>query len=246
MTDVVLAQLSDLHVGLAPGHALWGRDPSAMLATVCAEVRDLAPDLVMLSGDLTDVGDIASTQYVADVTRDLAPQVRWLAGNHDHPASLHAVEPTWVQPAISGAWTLVPLESWVEGEWFGRLSAGELARLEALLGDLSTPYAVLAVHQPVQGVCAAPGCVLETAAELKALIARFPAVRVVISGHQHHPFEHLIDGVVYAGAGSTCTQVEHVGDGFEPMATGPMFTILRLGSDGTVSVKHHECEGILQ
>ncbi len=241
MTDVVLAQLSDLHVGLAPGHLLWGRDPSAMLATVISEVRTHSPDLALLTGDLTDVGDVPSTQYVRDVTSDLAPQVRWLAGNHDHPDSLAAVEPAWCEPAVVGDWTVIPVDSWVQDEWFGRLAPAELARLRALLTDLTTPYVLLAVHQPPIGMCAAPGCVLENSADLLELVAAHPAVRAVVSGHQHHAFTYERDGVTFAGAGSTCTQVDHDGDGFIPLDAGPMYSLLRLSDGGSVQVTHHEC-----
>lgn len=241
MADIVVAHLSDLHIGLGAGHDLWGRDPSRTLAAVLAELEGLHPDIALLSGDLTDAGDVASTQYVADAARTLAPTVRWLAGNHDNPASLRAVESSWSEPVSVGAWTVIPVESYVEGEWFGHITESEVARVERVLMQMSTPYAALAVHQPPTGMCEAPGCQLDNAAVIFALADRITGLKVVFSGHQHHAFVHVRDGVTYVGGGSTCMQVDHVGDGFEPRTEGPMFAVVRLGDNGAVSVDHREC-----
>lgn len=239
-TSVVVAHLSDLHVGLGADHDLFGRDPLASLDAVLGAVREARPAAVVLTGDLTDAGDIASTQYVADRVCDLSPVVRWLAGNHDLPESLDAVQRSWREPAVVGDWTLIPTDSFVPTQWYGHLEDAELARVDSVLASMSTPFALLAVHQPALGICEAAGCRLDNPGALFDLVAAHPGVRAVISGHQHQPFVHERDGVTYVGAGSTCTQVEHVGDGFAPRDNGPMYGLLRLGSDGSVGVE--QCE----
>jgi hypothetical protein len=130
--------------------------------------------------------------------------------------------------------------TYVPEMWHGHIAAEEETRVRAILASLTTPYALLAIHQPATGICDAPGCRLSNPQTLFDLVHDFPAVHGVLSGHQHQPFVHDREGVSYIGGGSTCTQVEHVGEGFAARDNGPMYGLVRLGDDGSISVEQHE------
>src|SRR3954451_20793769 len=72
-----ITQLSDVHVGSA-------RYDAGLLRAAIAEINDLAPDLVVVAGDLTDDG--YRDQYEpaqAELVAMRCPRVVLVRGNHD-------------------------------------------------------------------------------------------------------------------------------------------------------------------
>jgi 3',5'-cyclic AMP phosphodiesterase CpdA len=80
MTSICIAHISDLHAG-SPYFV-----PSLM-ERVVVEVNELAPDLVLCTGDLTEMGFrqdyVTACEYLAGIT---APKVV-VPGNHDARAT---------------------------------------------------------------------------------------------------------------------------------------------------------------
>ena len=71
------------------------RPPEGDLARVVARVRelDLAPAVVLVSGDLTEHGDKAEYARVRELLEPLRGPVLALPGNHDDSAALRARSP---------------------------------------------------------------------------------------------------------------------------------------------------------
>ena len=77
MSTITIAQLSDLHCGSA--HFV----PS-LLDRALVEVNELEPDVVIVSGDLTDFGLRGEYQLAADyLARIACERVIVIPGNHD-------------------------------------------------------------------------------------------------------------------------------------------------------------------
>ncbi len=86
LSGLTIVQLSDVHIG--PTHG------SEFLARVVARVNALAPDLVVITGDLVD-GSVASTGELLQPLRDLkAPLgVAYVPGNHEY----YHGGPAWIE-----------------------------------------------------------------------------------------------------------------------------------------------------
>ena len=90
---MLIAHLTDTHLGLDPG-ALGGRlDPAAALRRALARVRALAPApaVLLLTGDLAEAGRAADYTLLAELLKQelpaqdgQAPRVLCIIGNHDH------------------------------------------------------------------------------------------------------------------------------------------------------------------
>ncbi|MEZ0388250.1 MAG: metallophosphoesterase [Verrucomicrobium sp.] len=193
-----LVHLSDLHFGTVPPDR-----PKALHAAVVAA----NPDLVVISGDVSQRGTLREMTEAKEFLATLPHPQLLVPGNHDMPRPLNVLErfrkpfrifkqvfgedlePVWRNEAhtmvVSG------LNSARPGGWYmdwsrGRVSAGQLIRLRKTFAD-ATPDAlrVLVVHHPP----AAP-----PQGTRRHLIDKRPAlfgalneagVDLVLSGHFH-------------------------------------------------------------
>lgn len=103
-----------------------------------------------------------------------------------------------------GSWTtvvkpgvrLIGLDSNIAGTWAGVVDAGQMAWLETTLAAATEPLVVLAVHHPLWQIFEGwerpsfsnqpwGNFFCGNGEEVRALLARYPQVRVVVSGHDH-------------------------------------------------------------
>ena len=71
-----IVHLSDLH---------FGRHDPEIVAGLAAEIAEHAPDLVVVSGDFTQIGTPIEFAMARDFLRTLAAPVFAVPGNHDVP-----------------------------------------------------------------------------------------------------------------------------------------------------------------
>ena len=85
----MILQLSDPHIGASDG------DPEGDLARAVARARELAPapDVVLVSGDLTEHGEPGEYARVHESLAPLGAPVLALPGNHDDSATLRGGVP---------------------------------------------------------------------------------------------------------------------------------------------------------
>lgn len=249
---LVIAQLTDCHLGDEPGAALMGVVTEATLAAVLGDLGAArpAPAFVLATGDLSETASDASYRRLAARFRALERPVHCLPGNHDDPAAMDrvlaggAIATAFV--VDDGAWRVVLLDSHVAGAPHGRLGAEQLARLDAALASAPGRFALIAVHhQPVE--IASPwmdDMGLLDAADLFAVLDRHDSVRAVIWGHIHQPFEGTRNGVRLLGTPATSRQVRPRTEA--PIMTDqpPAWRRLTLHGDGRVETRLHWIEGM--
>jgi 3',5'-cyclic AMP phosphodiesterase CpdA len=193
---ILLAQISDLHIGAGVGKA----DPARRAERVVAALSELdpAPDAVVVTGDLTQLGEPGEYDRVRELLAPLEMPVHALPGNHDVRAALHEALLTHVATGPRdflqyetrvGRLRLLVCDTIVPGEDGGRLCDDRIAWLdEALAADPVTPT-VIAMHHPplTTGIEAMDEIGLEPAsrAQLATVLDRAPNVLRVIAGHVH-------------------------------------------------------------
>ncbi|MHA6625620.1 metallophosphoesterase [Pseudonocardia sichuanensis] len=194
-----LVQLTDLHL-VADGEELpHGVDTAALLerALRAVEGAGLAPDALVLTGDLTEHGRPREYRRLREIVepaaRRLGAPLVWAAGNHDDRAALreHLLgEPPSAEPLDSvvrvGDLRIVVLDSTVPGHPHGALRPAQLERLRAELAEPAPAGTVLALHHPPLPSAAplAASIPLLRREDLAAAIAGTD-VRLVLAGHTH-------------------------------------------------------------
>jgi 3',5'-cyclic-AMP phosphodiesterase len=216
MKPVLLAQLSDLHIG-----ANWeGVDPQPRLEQVIEAVRALPNpvDAVVVSGDLTADGGEADSRLARRLLDRLESPVHVLPGNHDLRASLRGAfelpgagdEPIDYSVDV-GELRLLVLDSTVPGEDRGALGAEQLRWLDEELAKEPERPAILAMHHPPlsTGIPAWDEINL-IAPEREALaevVGRHPQLRAIVGGHLHRIVSSALAGCPVLSVPSSYLQI---------------------------------------
>lgn len=217
---VLIAQLTDLHIGFAPQ-----AEPEELnltrLKAVLARLLDgpNVPDYLVLSGDLTDHGDAASFAQLTALLADCPCPVLPMVGNHDSRAPLLAAFPQLV-PAEGGflhyvveaplGLRIICLDTLEDGRHGGAFCEARADWLAARLAEAPDQPAVIFMHHPPL----ATGIDWMDPAAGEAWIARFGAVlegqdqvRAIHCGHLHRPVFTRFAGIPLAITPSVAPQV---------------------------------------
>ncbi|MCB2101950.1 MAG: phosphodiesterase [Rhodobacterales bacterium] len=196
---MIIAQISDLHLRV-DGELLRGRiDSQAALEAVIAHVNGLdpQPDVVLATGDLAQKGpgqDYGALRAYLDRIR--AP-VYVIPGNHDKRDALRdAFADKGYLPATGKflhytvedfPLRLIGLDTTMARNDGGKMSPKRLAWLEDRLAEQPDRPTLIFMHHPPfkVGVRYMDTPAFKGAADLEALVRRFPNVRRVICGHLH-------------------------------------------------------------
>jgi Icc protein len=216
MKPVLLAQLSDIHLG-----ARWeGVDPQPRLEAVIEAVRALPNpvDAVVVSGDLSDSGSEADYLQARRLLERLEAPVHVLPGNHDLRRPLRRAfelpgegDDPVNYCANVGELRLLAFDSIVPGQDPGAFAPEQLRWLDQELGREPERPALLAMHHPplVTGIPEWDAINLG-AAEREALaevVGRHPHLRAIVGGHLHRIATAALAGCPVLSAPSTYLQV---------------------------------------
>lgn len=240
-----LLHLSDLHLPAEPEDLVFGQvsDESLEVALEVSRRDAGRPDVAVATGDLASDGAPLAYRRMAERLRSVADEVLWVPGNHDD-VELMAELMAKLSPggfprsARVGAWEVILLDSAWPGHQEGVLGAEQLAWLDAHLSRREGPV-VVAVHHPPLPACSDLDCGLSDAGELLDVLDRYPTVRVVLSGHNHRPFDVRRGETVFLGAPAVCRQLHHQPPHHAWTDEGPAVRALTLHPDGRVD--HRIC-----
>ena len=240
-----LVQFSDCHVPSDPAARYRGLDAGGALERLLGAVRFCPPDLVLLTGDVSEDAGDASYQRVARGLSAIGSPVLALPGNHDDPAVMQRYFPQgpWRGAAFHalGDWLVVLLDSTGPGRIDGTLSEKTFATLEHGLAGSAAKHLLVALHhQPVPvGSPWIDKYALETeqAERLLALLEGDGRVRCVTWGHVHQDFRAERGGMLLLGAPSTVANGVPGQEKFTLDENGPACRLLLLGQDGSVETE---------
>ncbi|MBD3885519.1 3',5'-cyclic-AMP phosphodiesterase [Phormidium tenue FACHB-886] len=212
---IMVAQLTDTHLFADESQTMRGFPTVRSFQAVLNRLAQLEPrpDLLLLTGDLSQDETIASYQQLRDRLAPLQIPAYWIAGNHDQSLEDMAavLNGDWVLPEKSfqrGGWHFVLLNSMLPQQVQGKLSDEALAWLEQKLEQFSDQPTLVSLHHPPLAIGSAwmDAIGLENREALFAVLDQHPQVKLVIFGHIHQAFDRWRNGVQYLGAPSTCIQ----------------------------------------
>ena len=238
---LLVAQLTDTHLFADANQTMKDCPTVLSFQAVLNSVAQLQPqpDLMLLTGDLSQDETIASYQQIHSRITPLDIPTYWIPGNYDQ--SLADMEQTLCTAPISpqkcfqaGGWQFILLNSMLHQQVYGELSADALEILDQQLQSSSLPT-LIALHHPPLAIASAwmDAIGLQNREALFAVIDRYPQVKLVVFGHIHQEFDRVRQGVRYLGAPSTCVQFSPNADEFAIDGDRqPGFRLLHLYPDG--------------
>ncbi len=213
---MLIAQISDTHIA-GWGKKTFGIAPMAENLAHCVEhinALEPQPDLVLVTGDITNNGLREEMERAADILQRLRPPFYVIPGNHDERTILievfgHDACPTestsFVNYVIEEyALRLITVDSTVPGAAGGEICPERAEWLDARLGeDMERPTIIFMHHPPLRfGVPETDIDGFEGRERFWQVIAKYPQVARVLAGHIHLAALAHRDGVVVSTAPS--------------------------------------------
>lgn len=216
----VLLHLSDTHLRAAGSRLFDLVDATAQLRKALAgiEASGIAPDGIVFTGDLVDLGEGDAYRELRAIVEPFAARlgtrVFWVMGNHDDRAGFrsrlldeHFTDPMRPVDRVDelDGLRLITLDSTVPGLHHGELREEQLAWLAGVLATPAPLGTILAMHHPpVPSVLPLASTVeLRDQARL-ADVLRGTDVRAIIAGHLHYSTFATFAGIPVSVASSTC------------------------------------------
>jgi Icc protein len=251
---MIICQLTDLHVRPPgqPANRVVETNMFTERAFKAVARFTPRPDVVVITGDLTECGLDTEYANVAQLIRHILPMpVYVIPGNHDRRVAFReglahlpgvTADPHFVQYAVEDyPVRLVMLDTLVPGAGHGELNAEQLGFLDRTLAAQPRKPTIVAMHHPpfVCGIAHLDRINLHNAAAFTDVIARHRQVERIICGHHHRPIVTQVAHAIASIAPSVAHQVElqldsHAEDAFlfEP----PAYQLHRwTAADGIVS-----------
>jgi len=199
---MLFLHLTDLHLGhpdLEEPHI--HSDTLANLRKMVAHIlaMPVAPDFVVLSGDLTNQGDLASYELLREELAPLQMPQLFTLGNHDNRANFRRIFPQACPDSApdapicrisqQGDLRVLVLDSLIAGQTSGGLSNEQFDFLRATLAENPAQPTLLVLHHPpfMQGQAAYRWESLNRAGSIRlAQILAGHNIIGMLCGHVHH------------------------------------------------------------
>nr|WP_299242589.1 phosphodiesterase [uncultured Halomonas sp.] len=201
-----LIQITDCHLHADPDARSRTGYPLAQLQKVVERARQLRPDTVVITGDISQDQTLDSYRHAAILFSSFGCPWYWFPGNHDSPDLMNDVHP--LQDEIDlGSWRLLLLDSQVEGHPHGELGKKQLETLAERLEKDERPVLLALHHPPVTiGSDWMDAIGLKDRDALWQTLAPYSQVNAILCGHIHQSFEQRLDNVLIYGCPSTSDQ----------------------------------------
>ena len=214
---MLIAQITDIHIGFDPD------DPDehnmqrfkAVLKRIASGPN--SPDLLLMTGDLTEFGDAASYARLASAVANCPFPVLPMAGNHDVRGPLLAAFPStpshdgFVQYALDfEGLRLLVLDTLEPGRHGGAFCETRAAWLAAELNAHPATPTLIALHHPPfeSGIAWLDSDACEPwIGRLAGALAGHDQVRAIISGHLHRTIYTAFRGMPLMVCASTAPLV---------------------------------------
>lgn len=216
-------QITDTHI-LPAGELAYGRsDTASALEIAITTINERLPllgdvDCAIVTGDLTDHGTAEEYDRFTAIMARLELPWRAIPGNHDHRETMRAsfAGEDWMPESGPIQWrrdfeafTLIGLDTLLDGAHHGELSDQGLAYADRVLSSIGNRPAVVATHHPWMhtGIKAMDEDNLRNGAALMQRLEAHKGQVRMISGHVHRAATAQIGKVTCQIAPAPCHSV---------------------------------------
>ena len=199
---------------------------------------DWQADRVVITGDLIQDDTAEAYERFRELLLPLNMRMHCVPGNHDVRKHMRAVcnMPPFSYCAYEeiGDWLLIGLDSCVDHDAGGLMSADELERLDETIADSDTKHVMVCLHHPpvAMGSVWLDSVGLRNGDELLERMQAAGRVRLVVFGHVHQAYDEEHDGVRIVATPSTCRQFKPGSETFELDDRPPAYRRITLNGDG--------------
>lgn len=205
---MLIAQITDPHIKL-PGKLAYQRvDTAAMLRDCVDAVLALKqpPDLILLTGDLVDLGSPAEYVHLKSILAPLRQRIIAIPGNHDERDAMREAfadggylpASGFLQFAIEDEYPvrIVGVDTVVAGQSGGELCAQRLQWLDETLSRAPAQPTLVMMHHPPfdTGIGHMDAIGLTGKQAFAGIVKRHPQVELIICGHLHRPIFAMVGG----------------------------------------------------
>jgi Icc protein len=197
-------------------------------------------DLVAMTGDVIQDDTAEAYARFRDIIAPLGLPVYCVPGNHDvrslmrdllHTAPFHYCSSLRIRN-----WLIAGIDSCVDNDAGGQISAAELSRLAEILATTDATHVAICLHHPPLMMQSRwlDQVGLKNADEFLDLVCTAGNVRVTLFGHVHQPFDKVHRNVRIVGTPSTCAQFKPRSDTFALDHHPPAYRRVSLYEDGNI------------
>lgn len=237
-----IAQITDIHLFANKDDELLGVKTHFSFEAVIDLIKThpKKPDLILLTGDLSQDHQAKSYEHVLETFNSLAIPTFYVPGNHDDISLMRSVLSSSVVSTekhhLLGHFQLILLNSQKPHAVEGYLARSELDFLEVCLKKYPQHHSLIAFHhQPVPvGSVWLDKLGLQNADELWSILAQYPQRHTILFGHVHQEFHAEKNGIHCYSTPSTCVQFKKDSKDFALEKIPPAYRWVDLYADGTL------------
>jgi len=247
-STINFVHVTDCHLLDHPDEAFHGINTASSLHTVLSHCVSCYPDIdfILFTGDISQTGRQQSYSVFNKIIQPYKLPVYCVPGNHDTPGLLQQIIPSSPDNTISiiqlGMFSLILINSSVEGRHHGRLTRDCLLQLEQHLYNSEDQFNIIALHHPPVLINSQwlDELGLQNKIELMQLISRHRQNTLLLSGHIHQELDISLDRLRILSTPSTCHQFEPNSDDMHRAnGTPPAYRYVRLSTSNEIVTKVH-------
>lgn len=237
-SECTVLHITDCHLFEDTNVVKNGVNPFASLgAVLSAACAANTPDIVVASGDIAHDPVPSTYRVFFDLVRSFhGGPFMVIPGNHDIWDSMQPVFE--LQPVEFSSWTIVPLDTHVEGRVSGEVSYETLLWLQECLERTHENVIVVGHHPLVDiGVAWLDAHQVQNANDVLSILQMHQNVQAYICGHVHLESTNQHNRLKLWTTPSTCWQFASDIDTFALSPLTPGWRWLELHPDGTIDTR---------
>ena len=244
-----IAHLSDTHL-LADGKRQYDTvNPEPSLVTALQRLTEVEtpPDALVITGDLTDLGEPAAYERLKELVEATAAELNapvvWVIGNHDsrlsYSSTLFGTPSRDPQDRVYdlGGLRIVSLDSTVPGYHHGAIEPSQLEWLRDVLATPAEHGTIVAMHHPPLPLAMDRISQVIELTDQRAFadVVRGSDVRAILAGHMHYSMSSLFAGIPVFVASASCYTMDLASKGrvYSGVDGGQAFAMLHVFDAGS-------------